>query len=83
MPVCMVLRNVECPASGVGEYHLPLCGVTTFHGHVMCKSVASSQAFHDPLPNRRGRAWYILIMSGHGWTWLGVVWIHLTTPHNM
>ena len=35
MPVCMVLRNVECPASGVGEYHLPLCGVTTFHGHVM------------------------------------------------
>ena len=36
MPVCMVLRKVECPASGVGEYHLPLCGVTTFHGHVMC-----------------------------------------------
>ena len=40
MPVCMVLsmvlRNVECPASGVGEYHLPLCGVTRFHGHVMC-----------------------------------------------
>ena len=24
MPVCMVLRNVKCPASGVGEYHLPL-----------------------------------------------------------
>ena len=24
MPVCMVLRNVECPASGVGEYYLPL-----------------------------------------------------------
>ena len=31
MPVCMVFSNVECPASGVGEYHLPLCGVTTFY----------------------------------------------------